>query len=183
MSRIYQKIWPFALLATTSLVIGCAFPMGTRTVDVTNDPKFQVGYSQGQNYRLKTDGYLMEWRTGTADPKRVLLSASVAAQKPDPQNPTRSSWTQLAKIPAGSTIRIERLQYSYFNYFPPFPPGGSVILCAFGTLKTPSAQWQDVVAPDGPKLDAHDHGGVDVFLPDTEFVEKVQCRPYPREPF
>jgi hypothetical protein len=115
----------------------------------------------------------MEWRTGTAAPKRVLWSASVAAQKPDSQSQESSSWTQLAKIPAGSTIRIERLRYSYFSYFPPFPPGGSVVLYAYGTLRTPSAEWREVIAPIGLELDAHDHEGVDVFLPDTEFVEKI----------
>jgi hypothetical protein len=33
---------------------------------------------------------------------------------------------------------------------------------------------RNVVAPNGPELDAHDHDGVDVFLEDTEFMEKVQ---------
>jgi hypothetical protein len=174
MLRIYQKTWPFVLLATASLVIGCAIPLGMRTVDVTKDSKFQVGYSQGQTYRLKTNGYLMECTTGNTGPMRVLWSASFTTQALGPQNPSRGSWTRLAKIPAGSTIRIERLQYSYFNYFPPFPPSGSVILYAYGTLKAPSAEWHDIAAPNGPDLDAHDHDGVDVFLPDTEFLERVQ---------
>jgi hypothetical protein len=174
MAAIYQKAWPIAFIVTASLAIGCALPLGRRTVDVTRDPRFACGYRQGQVYRLRTDVYLMACLPGTENEAHYLWSKADFDHYNSPNSSYAKHYVQLATIPAGSLIQIERLEYSYDDYFPPFPPGGSVIVQAYGTLVTPSMRWERVIAPIGPRSDARDLGGVDLFLPDTGLVEKVR---------
>jgi hypothetical protein len=163
-----------ALLAGVVSLAGCAFPLGPRTVDVTHDPNFQSGYREGQIYRLKTDEYLMQVRTDEADRQLELWPFARADSPGSHQHPPGSSWTQLARTPAGSTIRVSCLRYFYSNYFPPWPGGGSVILGAYGTLTTPSAQWQNVMLPNGSDTDQRAHDAVIVFVPDSQDLEEVR---------
>jgi hypothetical protein len=180
MSQIYELISNIALLVSVASIAGCAIPLGTRTVDVTHDPDFQSAYRESQVYRLRTDEYLVQVRTDEADRQLVLWPFS-PAESAHNQNPPGSSWVQLARTPAGSTIRVNCLRYYYLNYFPPWPGGGSVISEAYGTLTTPSAQWQNVMLPNGSDTDgrAHNHG-VWRFFPIRKTLKRFTEIVWPR---
>jgi hypothetical protein len=152
-----------ALALIFLFVSGCA--MGKRIVDVSNDPRFQGGYRVGQTYRLRASGFLV--KAATADGWELWTAAEEAAE-PSP--------TAIA-VPAGATVRIERLGYLYDDYHPPVTGGQLEMLFAYGRLTFASgAEFpNDVLVL--PKLrDAETVPGtsVQVFPVDGEFLERLR---------
>ena len=82
-ARFAAAILPLACFS------GCAY-VETRNADVSSDPKFQVGYHNGQVYRLRTPGWLVEWvygkpaeRLDLQPPTRLPSGTPVLATSPD----------------------------------------------------------------------------------------------------
>src|ERR1700722_19199480 len=108
--------------------------MGSRIVDVSRDPRFQDGYRVGQTYRLRTSGFVV----------KPLANGDWQLWTPADQSAEPSS-TAVA-VPAGSTVRINRLGYLYDDYHPPLPGGQAEIMYAYGTLTLASgSQWPQPV--------------------------------------
>jgi hypothetical protein len=102
-------------------------------VDVTRDSRFQGGYRAGQVYRLKSDGYLVEWGDGGLE----LWTAAEAA-----------GHSEAIHVPAGSTLRIERLGYLFNPEHPPVAGGTTEMIWAYGTLTSPDGKsWEVTVLP------------------------------------
>jgi hypothetical protein len=55
--RLSKRTWPLGLLAIASVVIGCALPLGTRTVDVTHKGPFENNLNMSMTNR--TAGMIM----------------------------------------------------------------------------------------------------------------------------
>ena len=99
----YRRFLCRVLILTVTIVpTGCALPLGTRTVDATNDPEFRGGYRQGQVYRLKSDGYLMEWRLGNSGPVKVLCAVVGRCPRGRRRGCDGEIMDALTRIPAGS---------------------------------------------------------------------------------
>jgi hypothetical protein len=146
---------PTALIFLAVLV-GCA-SSGIAVIDVTTDARFQAGYRAGQVWRLRTDGYVVQSRDNGLE-----LWTSVEG----------TGQLGAVKVPAGSTVRIERLGYLFNPDHPPVPGGTMEMVWAYGTLTDPSGgHWTVAVL-------SQMHGGKPVagtsllvYPPDREFLE------------
>jgi len=141
--------------------------MGTHIVDVSNDPRFQGGYRVGQIYRLRSNGYLVQPLPGG---DWELWTPAELAQQP-------SSTAQF--VPAGSTVRIDRLGYLYDDYHPPVAGGQLELLLAYGTVTLPSGIALPKTVVVLPLLrDARTVAGtsVQVYPVDNHFLELVAPR-------
>lgn len=141
---------------------GCA--AGTHIVDVSHDPHFAGGYEVGHIYRLRTTGFLVQPLTNG---EWELWTPADESRQPSPT---------AIEIPAGSTIRIDRLGYLWDDNHPPIPGGPVELMLAYGTLTDASGkQWPQTVVV----LPAT-HGGrvvegttVQVYPADGELLEPI----------
>jgi hypothetical protein len=139
------------IVAVAILITGCA--NGPYIVDVSNDARFQAGYRPGEVWRLRADGYLVNSRD-----EGLELSA---IGEPD-----------AVRVPAGSTVRIERLGYLFNSEHPPVAGGPTEIVLAYGTLTDPNGEKRDVAVL--PALhDGHQVEGTSlvVYPPDWTLLE------------
>jgi hypothetical protein len=165
------------VLAPLLFLTGCAY-VESRTADVTHDAKYHVAYTPGRTYVLKADARLIGDPSDLAAPTRLEL---VSPRMDDwyrrhPQYAVHlNDLTQIATIPAGSTVRVDTLDHNYTFAIPPVP-GDSQILHARGTLTTPSATWTNVLIP-------HDQDtpwqfvpgtGVMAYHPDDDFLKPLR---------
>jgi hypothetical protein len=136
---------------------GCAADV--HVADVTHDPRFLGAYDPGQVWRLRTEGYLVQ----SADNGLELWSPADAVGQ-----------NGAVKIPAGSTVRIERLGYLYNSEHPATPGGTVEMVWSYGTLTEPDGkQWQVMVLPsmrDGRLVEGT---SLVVYPPDLEFLDEV----------
>jgi hypothetical protein len=153
-----MKLFPSILLWVA--LMGCSADV--HTIYVTHDPRFQSGYRQGQIYRLKTDGYLVQYTAGGS--WELWTRADLANQQV----------TQAIPIPAGSTVRIDELGYLYNSEHPSIPGGTTQVVLAYGTVTTPDGkQWPTPVTILPARTHPHPVEGTSllVYPADGEFLE------------
>lgn len=136
---------------------GCSGTIGV--IDVTGDPRFGGGYEPGQVWRLRTDGYIVH----SGDNGLELWKPADGAGVPG-----------AVHVPAGSTVRIERLGYLFNSEHPPVPGSTTEMIWAYGTLTDPSGkQWELSILPalhDGRPVSGT---SLLVYPPDRQFFEPV----------
>ena len=167
-------------LATVLLVGFAAGCHSVDTTDVSDDPRFQGGYAVGQDWTLLKPACLVSHVPGFSqsdDPERVIWSVEVARRAATQGTDGAGQATSIvARVPAGSHLRIRRLRYSkdvdrsIWVY-----PQRLVELSAEGTLTTPDGTWQDVIAPatfdtDTAANRVRSVDGVSLTVPNLELV-------------
>jgi len=111
----------YSICLLLALVAGCV-PAAPTTIDVTNDARFQAGYRAGQIYQLRVDGYLA--RTSPTAPWELWTAADLQGQ----------IGIEIRPVPAGATVRIEKLGYLFNSEHPPIPGETTEAVLAYGTL-------------------------------------------------
>jgi hypothetical protein len=153
MTKALRTLLPLLLLA------GCSVHGTIGVIDVTNDPRFAGGYEPGQVWRLRTDGYIVH----SGDNGLELWKPADAAGLSD-----------TVKVPAGSTVRIQRLGYLFNSEHPPTAGSTSEMIWAYGTLTDPGGkQWQVSILPaihDGRPVPGT---SLFVYPPDRQLLEAV----------
>jgi hypothetical protein len=185
-TAIARSILLTVLLSQT----GCCNWVFTQQIDVTNDPRYQIGFWKGETFRLKTEAYLMEHVPGMGDKKPVKLIWAVESYEKWMRPPTSGFarldqqetgiTRRLATLPAGTFIRVERLEYAHserpFRDFSLLDPGPASYelqeVMAFSTVFAGEQRITDVVAPGTFKPGAMHVNHTLICFPDTELLSR-----------
>jgi len=162
------------LSALLAALAGCAY-VEERFTDVSNDPRYAVGYRSGESLRLRADGRLVVVASngclpGKATERLELWSPAIIAR-----NAAFPDYGRVvAVVPAGSVVHVDGAEYNYTFAIPPVP-GDSEILRSYGTVESTAGRWTHVRIPDdvaGP-LSFVPGTHVMTFAADRAFLEPV----------
>lgn len=175
-----SAVHPLAALVVATLLAGCAY-VEERFTDVTQNPKFQIGYRQGEVYRLRSDASLVAQTPngclpGKSEERLELWSLDMIAhyrsQNCEPD--------VVSIVPAGSLIRVDGLEHNYTFAIPPVP-GDTQVLRAYGTVVSESTGWNRVRIPDdrSAKWSRVEDTYVFAYPPDTSLLERLPAEAWP----
>jgi hypothetical protein len=164
---------------------GCCVHYVQRT-DVTADPNFQTGYRKGQVYQLKTDALLVDHKPQDEydDAFKLIWSQAFFNAYTTGDSQPMGRFQKVATLPAGTTIVIDRLEYSTDQYtfeaLCPFSMAHRLeSVSAYATVSTGTNKWINVIAP-------HAHGsrptrikGTFMWPVDLDLVELVTSTSQP----
>jgi len=153
----------------------CAGPVTGR--DVTRDKAYQVGYSPGQVYRLKTDQEIVEHQSDDRKSSYIYARTSGGLYTEEKAgmcflaSPGQFERGRIGAVPAGTRLQIVRLKYHTFVTLSDVDR----FVIAFGQLLDPPFEGREVALTsvskyaDIPSVKIR----AEAQVPDSELIEQV----------
>jgi hypothetical protein len=169
-----------ATMFIAASLAGCAY-VEERFADVTQDPKFQVGFRQGEVYRLRADASLVATVSNGCLPgkaeERLEIWSSDSVARYQSQNYELDIVTA---VKAGSLIRVDGLEHNYTFAIPPVPSDAQV-LQAYGTVVDGSMVWTHVRVPDDRQAGWSEVESTRImaYPPDATLLERLPADAFP----